>query len=314
MTSNQPPIKRFFIKGLHYYRDFELNIDSNIVILVGENGFGKTTVLNTLAFILQCEWKALCSIAFDIVEVEFATGKQFSFTHAELEIFVMASLYSNDGMEQLREWEVNTSGVMRRFAEIVTIVESFTGQFPVILFPAIRNLLKDLNSVTDFDLIRKKKKRLLLSNSDFMPVNLNYLQKAANAAIDKASVEAYVNKCNEYLVNSRFEKTGDNYFSIINKFSGETIEDHQLSTGEQQIIYIFSRLFLAKSKDLFLLFDEPELSLSLTWQRRILKDIADSGRCSFLLVITHSPFTFDNDLVTYAKGINTCLKDDYGLA
>lgn len=312
MTSNQPPIKRFFIKGLHYYRDFELNIDSNIIILVGENGFGKTTVLNTLAFILQCEWKALCSIAFDIVEVEFATGEQFSFTHAELEIFVMASLDSKDEMEQFRKWKVNTFAIMGRFAEMEAIVKSFTSQFPVILLPAIRNLLKDLNSITYVDFTQEQK--ILLDIGDFMPIDLEYLKQAATKTRDKAAVEAYVRKCNEYLVNSRFEKTGENDFSIVNKFSGEIIEDHQLSTGELQIIYIFSRLFLVRSKKLILLFDEPELSLSLIWQRRILKDIVDSGRCSFLFVITHSPFTFDNELVTFAKGINTCLKDDYGLA
>lgn len=312
MTSNQAPIKRFFIKGLHYYRDFELNIDSNIVILVGENGFGKTTVLNTLAFILQCEWKSLCSIAFDIVEVEFATSEQFRFTHAELEIFVMASLGSKDEMEHFREWKVNVVGVMRRFAEMETIVKSFTSQFPVILFPAFRNLLKDLNSITYDDFIHGQ--NLLLNIGDFMPIDLEYLKQAVAKTRDKASVEAYIRKCNEYLVNSRFEKTGEKDFSIVNKFSGEIIEDHQLSTGEQQIIYIFSRLFLARSKKLILLFDEPELSLSLIWQRRILKDIVDSGRCSFLFVITHSPFTFDNELVTFAKGINTCLKDDYDIA
>jgi len=312
MTNNQPPIKRFFIKGLHYYRDFELNIDSNIVILVGENGFGKTTVLNTLAFILQCEWKALCSIAFDIVEVEFATGELFNFTHAELEIFVMTSLDHKNEMEQFREWKVNTIDVVRRFVEMEAIIKSFTSQFPVILFPAIRNLLKDLNSVTYVDFTQEQK--LLLNIGDFMPVDLDYLKQAAAKTRDKASVEAYIRKCNEYLVNSRFEKTGENDFSIVNKFSGEIIEDHQLSTGEQQIIYIFSRLFLVRSKKLILLFDEPELSLSLIWQRRILKDIVDSRRCSFLFVITHSPFTFDNDLVTFAKGINTCLKDDYGIA
>lgn len=312
MTSNRSPIKRFFIKGLHYYRDFELNIDSNIVILVGENGFGKTTVLNTLAFILQCEWKALCSIAFDIVEVEFATGEQFSFTHTELEIFVMASLDSENEMEQFSKWKVDTLSVTGRFAEMETIVKSFTSQFPVILFPAIRNLLKDLKSINYVEFTQEQK--LLLDIGDFMPIDLEYLKQAAAKTRDKASVDAYLRKCNEYLVNSRFEQTGENDFSIVNKFSGEIIEDHQLSTGEQQIIYIFSRLFLTRSKKLILLFDEPELSLSLIWQRRILKDIVDSGRCSFLFVITHSPFTFDNELVTFAKSINTCLKDDYDIA
>jgi hypothetical protein len=52
------------------------------------------------------------------------------------------------------------------------------------------------------------------------------------------------------------------------------------------------------------LFDEPELSLSMLWQKELLPDIVNSNKCNFLLAVTHSPFIFDNELDRYAVGLN----------
>jgi predicted ATPase len=48
------------------------------------------------------------------------------------------------------------------------------------------------------------------------------------------------------------------------------------------------------------LIDEPELSLSLDWQKHLLPDVINSPGCAQLLAITHSPFIFDNELDMYA--------------
>nr|WP_255356453.1 AAA family ATPase [Cylindrospermopsis sp. CR12] len=69
-----------------------------------------------------------------------------------------------------------------------------------------------------------------------------------------------------------------------------------LSSGEKQIISLFSKIYLEPHEDFIVLFDEPELSLSIEWQRRLLPDILKSNRCKLLLAVTHSPFIFDNEL------------------
>jgi predicted ATPase len=53
----------------------------------------------------------------------------------------------------------------------------------------------------------------------------------------------------------------------------------------------------------FVIIDEPELSLSVPWQRRFLPDILATGQCKGLIAVTHSPFIFDNELETYVKSI-----------
>lgn len=78
----------------------------------------------------------------------------------------------------------------------------------------------------------------------------------------------------------------------------------QLSSGEKQIVALFSKLNIEDRNDLLVLIDEPELSLSINWQRRFLPDVVASRNCCGLLATTHSPFIFDNDLISYVYGIN----------
>ena len=46
-------IKKFKITGLFGFRNVDINFENNVKILIGENGFGKTTVLNSLYYLLN---------------------------------------------------------------------------------------------------------------------------------------------------------------------------------------------------------------------------------------------------------------------
>ena len=51
------------------------------------------------------------------------------------------------------------------------------------------------------------------------------------------------------------------------------------------------------------LIDEPELSLSVPWQKEFLVDIVGSGLCVGLVAVTHSPFIYANNLRKYATSM-----------
>lgn len=99
--------------------------------------------------------------------------------------------------------------------------------------------------------------------------------------------------------------------NIANKNSGKPISLDKLSSGEKQLVSLFSQIYLASNQNLAVFFDEPELSLSIEWQKRILPDILDSGRCKFLLVATHSPFILDNELEELAQPMFVIPRDNF---
>lgn len=68
-----------------------------------------------------------------------------------------------------------------------------------------------------------------------------------------------------------------------------------LSSGEKQMISLFAKMYLYPNKKIVLI-DEPELSLSIDWQQKILVDIFKAETCMQLIAITHSPFIFNNEL------------------
>ena len=77
-----------------------------------------------------------------------------------------------------------------------------------------------------------------------------------------------------------------------------------LSSGEKQIISMLSEVFLDTENDFIFLIDEPELSLSIFWQKMLIPDIMKSQRCSMLFAVTHSPYIFDNEYDSCAVGMN----------
>ena len=74
-----------------------------------------------------------------------------------------------------------------------------------------------------------------------------------------------------------------------------------LSSGEKQVVSLFSHIYLSGKKNYFVIIDEPELSISVLWQKRLLPDILK--KCSGLIAVTHSPFIFDNELKRYAHSL-----------
>lgn len=117
-------------------------------------------------------------------------------------------------------------------------------------------------------------------------------------------INEFVNICNEYLGSSKhFYYNNDNFrVDIQINNASSTIEYKDLSSGEKQIVSLFSHLILSKQK-YFVIIDEPELSLSVPWQERFLQDIVNIGDCKGLLAVTHSPFIFKNSLIKYSHSL-----------
>jgi len=113
--------------------------------------------------------------------------------------------------------------------------------------------------------------------------------------------------CNEYMVDKEFKYDISNFSFTIRPKGGEgsdrEIKLHHLSSGEKQIVSLFSHLYLSGGKSYFVLIDEPELSLSVPWQRRFLMDIRNGSFCTGLVAVTHSPFIYENELRKYAHGL-----------
>lgn len=123
----------------------------------------------------------------------------------------------------------------------------------------------------------------------------------------ESKIVNFCKACNDYMVDKEFIYDNSNFtFTIKSKDNREVAEGiklPQLSSGEKQIVSLFSHLYLSGGKNYFVLIDEPELSLSVIWQRKFLADIRRADFCSGLVAVTHSPFIYENELRKYAHGL-----------
>lgn len=124
----------------------------------------------------------------------------------------------------------------------------------------------------------------------------------------EANLKKFCAVCNEYMGDKKYHYDNSEYSAKILPDRPDSVPDDEimlssLSSGEKQIISLFSHLYLSGETQFFVLIDEPELSLSVPWQRKFLADIRASELCTGLFAVTHSPFIYENNLEVYAHGM-----------
>ena len=182
---------------------------------------------------------------------------------------------------------------------------------------------ENILSKEDKEVLRKTINEIIsgkdVSGDDY--VIAHFLSKLIKINEDQSekekSVKDFIRVCNSYLEdrlkieydNAKFTVEVKTKYKLLNENAYKKIEFDDLSSGEKQIVSLFCHLNLSNQEEYFVIIDEPELSLSVPWQRKILPDIINSGKCSGLLAVTHSPFVFDNCLEPFTHSIEEFVKE-----
>lgn len=174
---------------------------------------------------------------------------------------------------------------------------------------SISSILDRVNEQTlppsDKDLLRKKilalqgKKKIDIEIHDrYLAHYFNRLVSAnVDIAYHESEIVSFVDVCNAYLNPTKRMVYDEINFTIeILDSGGNALDLSVLSSGEKQVVSLFSHLYLDDSEGQIVVIDEPELSLSVPWQKRFLTDILNSRKCDFIVAVTHSPFIYENSL------------------
>ena len=84
-------LKRFVINDLFGYQTVDIPFDKDIKILVGENGLGKTTVLNALYFVLSKKFDRLSKVNFTSIELHIDSKKKIIIHKNQLNNYLQRS-------------------------------------------------------------------------------------------------------------------------------------------------------------------------------------------------------------------------------
>lgn len=234
----------------------------------------------------------------------------------DVEFYISASLYDIKRHADLSATRLNYQcfkGILNKTSYDVTYDAS------ILTSESIENVFGSINeevlSSVESDQI---KEQLMKMGADQVPERQSYEQivyyfyhmlfeRYRQIKDSERAILKFFNACNQYLVNKKFiydEKEFSYSIEIqSHKENKRSITLEGLSSGEKQIVSMFSYLYLSPMRDTIILIDEPELSLSVPWQKKYLLDIVSGDSCAGLITVTHSPFVFDNSLRQYARSL-----------
>ncbi|MBW8321805.1 MAG: AAA family ATPase [Arenimonas sp.] len=106
------------------------------------------------------------------------------------------------------------------------------------------------------------------------------------------------------LLNKEFVFSEANQPVIINSVTRAPINITELSSGEKQLLIIFTETMLQNREKYIFLADEPELSLHIDWQETLVSNIKKLNDRSQIIFATHSPdvvSVFQNYVIDFEK-------------
>ena len=154
-----------------------------------------------------------------------------------------------------------------------------------------------VRSALDFQLYHLQRKYL-----DYQ-VNIGnrIIAELQNGNADAAQQLSLKKKRFQDIVDELFEDTGKSIVRTENeiRFSqiGETLLPYQLSSGEKQMLAILLTVLIEDDQPYVLFMDEPEVSLHIEWQKRLIDLCLELNPNVQIILTTHSPAVVMNGWV-----------------
>lgn len=265
-------VKGLYIEKYRGFKDFRIDLNEELTVLVGANGTGKTTILEVIYNLLSGNIQYFLDDSnFKSVTIELENSNRIRIAHNEI--------YINDE-------KVDSNN------------EFFTKQ-KVIYFPsevAFKNY--EITGPSKLDTIDKD----ITLNADKMSkdlkqflVNQKYqdLSDIADGNTENANrINRFKQIYNEFLSEKKFVGIDNDLFEPIFELDDtkERITIEKLSSGEKQIFYKGGSLIqYGENKKIIVLIDEPEISMHPEWQQKILKFYRNINPNAQFVFATHSP-------------------------
>lgn len=137
---------------------------------------------------------------------------------------------------------------------------------------------------------------------------IELLQSGEPDAAERAHDLSLPKKRFQDLIDDLFQDTGKRIVRTENeiRFSqiGETLVPYQLSSGEKQMLAILLTVLVEDSLPYVFFMDEPEVSLHIEWQKRLIDMILELNPNVQIILTTHSPAVIMNGWMDHVTEVS----------
>jgi ABC-type cobalamin/Fe3+-siderophores transport system ATPase subunit len=244
-------------------------------------------------------------------DVELKFLKQKITRHEEpdlinLTINALENYYRSEALKASKIGDKETNNI---YLQIVKQITKTSNQG----FDSISTKIDDLKSIlNDVNLRTESYSKFgLVSSSEYSQINqalsiasskkevifnilepfIRGLQAKLDALKDiQSQLSSFTGCINSFLSYKELTYSIQDGFNIYQKITDESIDFKDLSSGEKQLILLFSNAILASSQATIFIIDEPEISLNIKWQRKLLSyllQLTPNNNIQYLIA-THS--------------------------
>lgn len=307
-------IKTVSIKGLWGRYSLKWNLNPEVNVLSGINGSGKSTILLAIAGLISGKGlKARYLSRFKKLTLEMSDDSTIS-----LEIVSGVESEEDRALACERPNETRIWTVNCKYTQIISIEKEggyaiSENSFPItdcefistFDYPISRadikqgiryvNFISNTHKISELDLMldnmvdRYRSYQIdlstamskMMTSGEANPEKIKELFGRKNALLD--------------LLDELFQGSGKRMnrdkgeIEFIFESDGKSHAYSELSAGEKQLLLIMLAVFMQERREAILIMDEPEISLHIDWQNRLLADIRRLNPNCQIIVSTHSP-------------------------
>lgn len=302
----------------------------NTIVLAGENGSGKTTILVTLSSFLNLgSIEPFDYINYDVNDTRLTVMQMADVNQSRIGFHIrknessgltetiLSNEYNNlqlieEDILDLRHYGFAYSKARSGFntGEIksTTTKQLDSGKYSDDSngdFTSIKQLIVDIDSQDKskwWEICERNKNNI---------ITLDMFEKTSK-------ISRFKNAFNEFFENLKFKKINNenpDEIKICFEKHGKEIYIDDLSTGEKQIVFRGTHLLknINNMSGGIVLIDEPELSMHPRWQQKILKYYRKLFNNTQLIIATHSEYVLRSALEDKKNILVIVLNDDNGV-
>ena len=263
-------IKRIEIKGLWGRKNISWELQPDVNILSGVNGGGKSTILNKSV-------NTLDMLEGGALENDLSANVHFVFSPED-------ATYIHYDVIRSFDRPLLHGDLMEKMAD------------------------KNVKSELDWQLYQLQRRYL-----DYqVNVGNRIIECLTSGSPEEAASISYPKTKFQNLVDELFGETGKKIIRKSNEIlfeqDGDTLYPYQLSSGEKQLLVILLTVLVQDNRRGVLFMDEPEVSLHVEWQQRLIGLIRELNPNVQIVLTTHSPAMIMDgweDAVTEVSDITT---------
>lgn len=319
MSNEIKYVKKIEISKLWDKFDIEWNLHPDVNILAGGNGSGKSTILDCIYGLLKTgtiipERRGI----IQKLKLVFDNDKCIPYEYLKIKDTIQNLERKAKTDKRFKEI---ISGIKQEQGHNYKNIKSVEFETHSTSFDELKMNVVELNKILVIDAISTFDRELKLADAvkklpddivkteldwDIYLLQKEYLDYQLNISKKKDSILEMVDNTKEEMEKLKYSQ--NRFLTIIDDLFNETgkkvnreaneisflldkkpISPYQLSSGEKQLLIILLTVLIQDNKQAILFMDEPEISLHIDWQQKLIGYIRELNPNIQLIIATHSP-------------------------